>query len=211
MNACHSPGVIAISRWPCGGRTAVAAGLSQSAAWRNSRYRDGAGGHLRWRAHDPDAGELGHRSPAHRSRWATRVYGVLEISLRVRSADQRTSGSDEGTSGCPDIFRTDKPGAQRRALNMKAATTGIIVALLSTATAGCRRAMRFNLVYVGVVAPNFITPGLETRAEAPYLSCSGTVRMIRVGILSSEQPSTFFLSVDLERKQSLWMITSPCR
>jgi hypothetical protein len=29
---------------------------------------------------------------------------------------------------------------------MKAATTGIIVALLSTATAGRRRAMRFNLV-----------------------------------------------------------------
>jgi hypothetical protein len=83
---------------------------------------------------------------------------------------------------------------------MKAATTGIIVALLSTAAAGRRRAMRFNLVYVGVVALNFIAPCLEARAEATYLSCSGTVRMIRVGILSPEQPSTFFLSVDLERK-----------
>jgi hypothetical protein len=60
--------------------------------------------------------------------------------------------------------------------------------------------MRFNLVYVGVVALNFIAPCLEARAEATYLSCSGTVRMIRVGILSPEQPSTFFLSVDLERK-----------
>jgi hypothetical protein len=89
---------------------------------------------------------------------------------------------------------------------MKAATTGIIVALLPTAAAGGRRAMRFNLVYVGVVALNFIAPCLEARAEATYLSCSGTVRMIRVGILSPEQPSSTW-----REKQSLWMITSPCR
>jgi hypothetical protein len=83
---------------------------------------------------------------------------------------------------------------------MKAATTGIIVALLSTAAAGRRRAMRFNLVYVGVVALNFIAPCLEAGAEVTYLSCSGTVRMINLGIFSSEQPSAFSLSVDLERK-----------
>ncbi len=83
---------------------------------------------------------------------------------------------------------------------MKAATTGISVALLSTTAAIRRRAMRFDLVLRWVVALNFITPCLEARAEATYLSCSGKVRMIRVGILSPEQPSTFSLSVDLERK-----------
>ena len=62
---------------------------------------------------------------------------------------------------------------------MKAATTGIIVALLSTAAAIRRRAMRFDLLLRWVVALNFITPCLEARAEATYLSCSGTVRMIR--------------------------------
>src|SRR5262249_34123015 len=60
--------------------------------------------------------------------------------------------------------------------------------------------MRFDLVLRWVIALAFITSCLEARAEATYLSCSGTVRMIRVGILSPEQPSTFFLSVDLERK-----------
>ena len=83
---------------------------------------------------------------------------------------------------------------------MRPVTTGIVVALLSTATAGRRRAMRFDLVYVGVVALNFITPCLEARAEATYLSCSGTVRMIRDGIFAPEEPWIFSLSVDLERK-----------
>jgi hypothetical protein len=82
---------------------------------------------------------------------------------------------------------------------MKPVTTGIVVALLPTATIR-RRAMRFDLVLRWVIAFAFITPCLEARAEATYLSCSGTVRMIRVGILSPEQPSTFFISVDLERK-----------
>ena len=82
---------------------------------------------------------------------------------------------------------------------MKPLTTGIVVALLSTATIR-RRAMRFDLVLRWIIALAFITPCPEARAEATYLSCSGTVRMVRVGILSPEQPSTFFISVDLERK-----------
>ena len=82
---------------------------------------------------------------------------------------------------------------------MRPVTTGIVVALLSTAAAIRRRAMRFDLV-LRVVAFNFITPCLEARAEATYLSCSGTVRMIRAGILSPEEPWIFSLSVDLERK-----------
>src|SRR6516164_2170188 len=105
------------------------------------------------------------------------------MALRVRSTDPRTSGSDEGASSdCPYIFRTDKPGAQKRALNMRPVTTGIVVALLSTAAAIRGRAMRFDLVLHWVVALIFITPCLEARAEATYLSCSGTVRMIRDGI-----------------------------
>jgi hypothetical protein len=83
---------------------------------------------------------------------------------------------------------------------MKPVTAGIVVALLSTAAAIRRRAMRFNLVLHWVVALNFITPCLEARAEVFYLPCSGTVRMIRAGISSPEQSSTFSLSVDLERK-----------
>ena len=83
---------------------------------------------------------------------------------------------------------------------MKAATTDIIVALLSTATAIRRHAMRFDLVLRWVVALSFITPCLEARAEVTYHSCSGTVRMIRVGILSPEQASTFSVSVDMARK-----------
>jgi hypothetical protein len=83
---------------------------------------------------------------------------------------------------------------------MKPVTTGIIVVALSTAAAIRRRAMRFNLVLRWVVALNFIMPCLEARAEVTDLSCSGTVRMIRVGISSTEQPSTFSLSLDLERK-----------
>jgi hypothetical protein len=34
-----------------------------------------------------------------------RPDGVPEISLRVRSADQRTSGGSESSSDCPDICR----------------------------------------------------------------------------------------------------------
>src|SRR5262245_29830023 len=37
-------------------------------------------------------------------------------------------------------------------------------------------------------------------AEFTYFSCSGTVRIVHLGIFSPEQPSTFSLSVDLERK-----------
>src|SRR5262249_13201468 len=69
-------------------------------------YRDAACGHVQWRLHDLDAGELGHRSPAHRSRWAIRVQGEPNFSLRVRSADQWTSGGAEGASDCPDICGT---------------------------------------------------------------------------------------------------------
>ena len=83
---------------------------------------------------------------------------------------------------------------------MKPVTAGIVVALLSTAAAIRRRAMRFDLVLHWVVALNFITPCLEARAEVISLPCSGTVRMIRAGISSPEQSSTFSLSVDLERK-----------
>src|SRR5215831_6471314 len=122
------------------------------------------------------------------------------MALCVRSADQRRSGGCERSSDCPYIFRTDKPGAQRRALNMRPVTTSIVVALRSTAAVIRRRVMRFDLVLRWVVALNFITPCLEARAEATYLSCSGTVRMIRAGILSPEEPWIFSLSVDLERK-----------
>jgi hypothetical protein len=83
---------------------------------------------------------------------------------------------------------------------MKAGTIGIVVALLSTAAAIRRRATRFGLVLRWVLALSFITPCLEARAEVTYLSCSGTVRMIRVGILSPEQPSTFSISVDVAQK-----------
>jgi hypothetical protein len=83
---------------------------------------------------------------------------------------------------------------------MKAATTDIVVTLLSPAAAIRRRAMRFVLVLSWVVALNFVTPCLEARAEATYFSCSGTVRMIRAGIFSPEKPWTFSLSLDLERK-----------
>ena len=83
---------------------------------------------------------------------------------------------------------------------MRPVTTGIVVALLSTAAVIRRRAMRFNLVLHWVVALIFITPCLEARAEATYLSCSGTVRMIRDGIFAPEEPWIFSLSVDLERK-----------
>ena len=83
---------------------------------------------------------------------------------------------------------------------MRPVTTGIVVALRSTAAVIRRRVMRFDLVLRWFVALNFITPCLEARAEATYLSCSGTVRMIRAGILSPEEPWIFSLSVDLERK-----------
>jgi hypothetical protein len=83
---------------------------------------------------------------------------------------------------------------------MKAGTIGIVVALLSAAAAIRRRATRFGLVLRWVLALSFITPCLEARAEVTYLSCSGTVRMIRVGILSPEQPSTFSISVDVAQK-----------
>ena len=83
---------------------------------------------------------------------------------------------------------------------MRPVTTGIVVALLSTAAAIRGRAMRFDLVLHWVVALIFITPCLEARAEATYLSCSGTVRMIRDGIFAPEEPWIFSLSVDLERK-----------
>jgi hypothetical protein len=76
----------------------------------------------------------------------------------------------------------------------------IVVALPSTAAAIRRRATRFDIVLRWVVALSFITPCLEARADVTYHSCSGTVRMISVGILSPEQPSTFSLSLDLERK-----------
>jgi hypothetical protein len=83
---------------------------------------------------------------------------------------------------------------------MKAGTIGIVVPLLSAAAAIRRRAARFGLVLRWVLALSFITPCLEARAEVTYLSCSGTVRMIRVGILSPEQPSTFSISVDVAQK-----------
>jgi len=83
---------------------------------------------------------------------------------------------------------------------MTPVTTGIVAALLSTAAAIRGRAMRFDLVLHWVVALIFITPCLEARAEATYLSCSGTVRMIRDGIFAPEEPWIFSLSVDLERK-----------
>src|SRR5262245_18901824 len=60
--------------------------------------------------------------------------------------------------------------------------------------------MRFDLVLHWVVALIFIMPCLEARAEATYLSCSGTVRMIRDDIFSPEEPWIFSLSLDLERK-----------
>jgi len=79
----------------CPAEAAVAVGLSQSAARRSSRCRDRAGGHVQRGPHDLDAGELGHWSRTHRSRWAIRVHDVPDISLRVRSADQWTSGGNE--------------------------------------------------------------------------------------------------------------------
>jgi hypothetical protein len=82
---------------------------------------------------------------------------------------------------------------------MRPVTTGIVVALLSTAAIR-RCAMRFDLVLHWVVALIFIMPCLEARAEATYLSCSGTVRMIRDDIFSPEEPWIFSLSLDLERK-----------
>src|SRR5215470_7219178 len=51
--------------------------------------------HVQRGPHDLDAGELGHWSRTHRSRWAVRVHGVPDISLRVRSACQWTSGGNE--------------------------------------------------------------------------------------------------------------------
>src|SRR5262245_13358402 len=81
---------------------------------------------------------------------------------------------------------------------MRLVTTGIIVAPLFAASR--RRAIGFDLVLSWVVALSIITPCLEARAEVTYLSCSGTVRMISVGISSTEQPSTFSLSLDLEGK-----------
>lgn len=41
---------------------------------------------------------------------------------------------------------------------------------------------------------------LEARAEATYLSCSGTLRMIHAGIASPEEPWTFAVTVDPEGK-----------
>ena len=73
---------------------------------------------------------------------------------------------------------------------MTPVTTGIVAALLSTAAAIRGRAMRFDLVLHWVVALIFITPCLEARAEATYLSCSGTVHMIRDGIFSPEETSS---------------------
>ena len=53
---------------------------------------------------------------------------------------------------------------------MRPVTTGIVVALLSTAVAIRGRAMRFDLVLHWVVALNFITPCLEARAEATAIT-----------------------------------------
>jgi hypothetical protein len=41
---------------------------------------------------------------------------------------------------------------------------------------------------------------LEAKAEVTYLSCSGTMRTIRAGVSSPEEPWTFSLTVDTERK-----------
>jgi len=60
--------------------------------------------------------------------------------------------------------------------------------------------MRFDLILRCVVALSFITPCLEARAEVTYLSCSGTLRMIRAGVSSLVEPWTFSLTVDMERK-----------
>src|SRR6516165_1238260 len=60
--------------------------------------------------------------------------------------------------------------------------------------------MRFDLILRWAVALSFITPCLEARAEVTYLSCSGTLRMIRAGVSSLVDPWTFALTIDMERK-----------
>jgi hypothetical protein len=41
---------------------------------------------------------------------------------------------------------------------------------------------------------------LEARAEVTYLSCSGTMRVIRAGMSSPDEPWTFAITVDTDRK-----------
>src|SRR6516225_5653474 len=69
---------------PCRGGTTVAPGLSRSAPRRNPHYRDGAGKHLRWRADDLVASELGYRSRTLGWYWAIRLHGAPVSSFRVR-------------------------------------------------------------------------------------------------------------------------------
>lgn len=44
-----------------------------------------------------------------------------------------------------------------------------------------------------------LTLSAEGRAEATYLSCSGTLRLVHAGI-SSEQPFTFSLTINADKK-----------
>ena len=56
------------------------------------RNRDGAGKDVQRGPHDLGAGELRQRSRAHRWRWAIRLYGAPNTSLRVCPSRQWTSG-----------------------------------------------------------------------------------------------------------------------
>ena len=68
----------------CRGGTAVATGLSRSAARRISHCRDGAGKHLQWRADNLVASELGYQSRALGWEWGIRLHGARVSSFRVR-------------------------------------------------------------------------------------------------------------------------------
>jgi hypothetical protein len=73
------------------------------------------------------------------------------------------------------------------------------LAVLKGTIAVVVRLFAASVIVAAVLLLDYVTAA-EAKAEITYLSCTGTLRTIRAGVSSPEEPWSFSLIVDTERK-----------